>query len=483
MEWAWVIIIALIIVCIILFRNNRDEYVSPIPGKTVWLLWLQGWDTAPWLVKKVAESWTKLNPTWNIELVDSNNLKNYVNIPYINRIDSAAAKSDVIRLSLLATHGGVWADSTLLCMHSLDEWVYDALEPVGFWMYHGRDEGKGPASWFIISTVSSYLIQKWKSVCDVYWSERTVEDEYFWMDALFANLMNSDPKFIEEWKRVPWLWCEDPGQSHMLAGKTQSADPELKRILKENPPYVVKLSRGNNGIDFSETMTDSNAYYAIQCALDDNRPPHKLHDMIDRRNDPGYSESIVVVADCGNMDDINTIRKTTDNEVIVYDKCNFCKTCPGGVKCCPRKNVGREQETWLYFITKNYDRLPKDIIFLPTPLSKHSRQERFEEILKTGKNKYHDGLTIESEENFELPTYEGRQVTRAGTFPFRAWYEEHIGTWDPTQSIVWNGLFKTSRDRLLEKSLNFFKNLHIQTHAGDDLEVSHFLERSMPAIY
>lgn len=471
---------ALLVVYTIITRFRRDEYVSPIPGKTVWLLWLQGWDRAPWLVNKVAESWKKLNPTWNIELVDKDNLKKYVDIPYINRIDSPAAQSDVIRLHLLATHGGVWADSTLLCMHSLDEWIYDALEPVGFWMYHGRDNGAGPASWFIISTVGSYIIQKWKSACDEYWSDKVVEDTYFWMDGLFANLMNSDPKFDEEWKRVPWLWCEDPGQSHMLAEKTQSDDPDLKRILKENPPYVVKLSRGNNGVDFSETMTNSNAYYAIQCA---DGTPRKLHAMIDRRNDPGFSNSLVVVADCGNMEDIKTITKLSDKEVVVYDKCNFCKTCPDGVKCSPRKNVGREQETWLHFTIKNYDRLPKDIIFLPTPLSKHDRLKRFEEIINTNDNKYHDNLTIDSEENFELPTYEGRQVTRAETFPFRAWYEKYIGAWEPTQPIVWNGLFKTTRDRILEKPLHFFKNLHNQTHVADDFEVGHYLERSMPAIY
>jgi mannosyltransferase OCH1-like enzyme len=30
------------------------------------------------------------------------------------------AKSDMIRLHVLSTHGGVWADSTMLCLQPLD---------------------------------------------------------------------------------------------------------------------------------------------------------------------------------------------------------------------------------------------------------------------------------------------------------------------------------------------------------------------------
>ena len=52
--------------------------------KNIFLLWLQGWDKAPWLQKKVLESWEVNNPNWNINLIDQDNIKNYVNdINYI----------------------------------------------------------------------------------------------------------------------------------------------------------------------------------------------------------------------------------------------------------------------------------------------------------------------------------------------------------------------------------------------------------------
>lgn len=479
--WLLITIIVLVII-LVLVLNNKSCYEKEVPGKTIWLLWLQGWDKAPWLQQKVRDSWVKYNPGWNVELVDENNLKRYVDIPYINKVEASAAKSDVIRLSLLNKHGGVWADSTMLCMASLDEWIYDALDPAGIWMYHGGADGQGPASWFIISTTQSYIIKRWKRACDEYWSSRSKEDEYFWMDGLFNKLLKSDAKFAQEWNAVPYLSCDAPGQAHIVAGKTQNNDPELKRIISENPPYAVKLSTRNwDGVLFNENMTDSNAYHAIQEALSSTKPfkPHKME------NKPviGFSDSVVVVADYGNGEDLKKISDVSKSrEMVVYDKKNFCKSAPE-CYCRPRKNVGREQETFLHFVTTHNERLPNDIIFLPTPLDKHERFERYKNILSTGQNIYTANVYLDGEADFELPIYEDREMVRANETPFKKWYETNIGEWVPDTPMVWNGIYKTKRDRILEKPRDFFVNLHNQVKVGNDTEVGHFLERSMTSIY
>ena len=210
--------------------------------KNIFLLWLQGWDKAPWLQREVLESWIINNPDWNVILIDQNNLVNYVNdIDYIydkNKIISPQAKSDIIRLSLLKNHGGVWADSTLLCMQPLSHWVFDAVSKTGIWMYHGHGaylkSDLGPASWFIVSEKNGYLISKWKKACDSFWRRNYKVKDYFWMDGLFKVLLKKDAKFKNEWLKTPFLYCEEIGSSHTLSNYNFGIEDAIEANSEES---------------------------------------------------------------------------------------------------------------------------------------------------------------------------------------------------------------------------------------------------------
>jgi Capsular polysaccharide synthesis protein len=246
-------------------------------NKTIWLLWLQGWDNAPWLIKQVAESWEINNPDWNIEYVTLDNLHEYVcDIDYI--YDEAKKiepqhKADIIRLSLLKNHGGVWADATMLCMQPLDTWIEEAVHPSGLWMYHGHGAGMsckdGPAIWLIVSEKGSVMIDKWKNACDEYWGDRTHADGYFLLDELFRKLHESDSRFRDKWELTPYLYCESKGQAHSLSYNQLILNSQgKKRIFMESPPYALKLSWKvwqDRFPDLSNSeYKDSNGYYAIQ---------------------------------------------------------------------------------------------------------------------------------------------------------------------------------------------------------------------------
>ena len=224
--------------------------------KTIWLLWLSGWNDAPWLALRAAESWRLHNPAWRVVLLTEAKLETHFAVPaYISSaFISPQAKSDIIRLHVLAAHGGVWADATVLCTQPLDNWLHSMLEPAGFWMYHGTGwpppkpashaNTAFPASWFMAAARGSYLARSWKDAADHYWAARTSgADDYFWMDALFRKLLRDDPQFKRLWSRVPYVSCEDHGQSHMFLGavhkRIRNADMAL---LETNPPWVLKLS-------------------------------------------------------------------------------------------------------------------------------------------------------------------------------------------------------------------------------------------------
>jgi Capsular polysaccharide synthesis protein len=254
-------------------------------NKTIWLLWLQGWDNAPWLIKQVAESWEINNPDWNIEYVNLDNLHQYVHdIDYIydeTKNIEPQHKADIIRLSLLENHGGVWADATMLCMQPLDTWVEEAVKPAGLWMYHGHGAGMsckdGPAIWLIVSEKGSLMVNKWKNACDKYWKNRNYADSYFLLDELFRKIHESDIEFKNKWDLAPHLYCESKGQAHSLYQRVRTVDwlslmslnsPSLKKIFLEKPPYALKLSWKEWQEKFSDMNStefkNSNGYYAIQ---------------------------------------------------------------------------------------------------------------------------------------------------------------------------------------------------------------------------
>ena len=43
-----------------------DETIN----KTIWMLWFQGWESAPWLIQNARKSWEIHNTNWNIIFLD-----------------------------------------------------------------------------------------------------------------------------------------------------------------------------------------------------------------------------------------------------------------------------------------------------------------------------------------------------------------------------------------------------------------------------
>lgn len=259
------------------FNTIYEGYTDTPINKIIWILWLQGWENAPWIAQQTVTSWKIQNPGWNVVLISETNLNDYVDdIDYMYKDTiTPQAKSDIIRLALLNKHGGVWADATLLCLEPLDYWIEDSIKASGFWMYHGTGAQmhikEGPASWFIVSKQGSYIIHKWKKACDDYWKERSSTENYFWMDALFKQLYNEDAEFKRQWDMVPYLSCEDSGQSHMFAqGSWKENTESVKQILKTSPPHVLKMwhSRWSDAFPtLNDACKSSNGYYAIQKAI------------------------------------------------------------------------------------------------------------------------------------------------------------------------------------------------------------------------
>lgn len=85
----------------------------------VWIMWWQGEEDMPEIIRLNYDS-VKLNRNGNdVILITSENFQQYVNIPdYILaklRVDALSIThlSDIIRVSILAAHGGLWLDASV----------------------------------------------------------------------------------------------------------------------------------------------------------------------------------------------------------------------------------------------------------------------------------------------------------------------------------------------------------------------------------
>lgn len=98
------------------FSNDDSEFCNRI-----WICWWQGLDNAPELVKRCIDSIQKNSGKYQVTILTDKNYKEFVDIPeWIEEkrkagIITPTNYSDLLRLSLLAKHGGMWLDSTFFC--------------------------------------------------------------------------------------------------------------------------------------------------------------------------------------------------------------------------------------------------------------------------------------------------------------------------------------------------------------------------------
>lgn len=210
--------------------------------KTVWMLWLQGRATAPDLVKACVSSWERMNPGWDVRLLDAQSARLYA--PLVHELDlsrltiTAASLSDLIRLALLHEYGGVWADATLYCNRPLDSWLPEVAAS-GFFAFSRPGPTRPLASWFLAASPRNSLISKWTKLAFDYWQERALTEDYFWVHHLFDELLLTDLGARAAWGAVPRL---SPAGPHQIQALGMASDASVTQSAVDWTTPVFKLT-------------------------------------------------------------------------------------------------------------------------------------------------------------------------------------------------------------------------------------------------
>lgn len=251
-------------------------------NKTIWIYWHQGKGTVPPMVAKCIQSWRDYNPDWQVHVLDAETLADWTTLP--DRIDLSRSDlgvqliSDLVRICLLAEHGGVWVDASVYCDKPVDDWL-PAASCSNFFAFEHPRRDRLLSSWFLASASANPLVVSVRDDMLSFFEQNTFSRQNtaigtilyrvlkfplgltarttrFWFHPITVRLLGIYPYFT----------------LHYLFAQSISRDEELARIWQEVPKFAAdvphKLKHGYK--------MQLSAGEALKFVESDEAPMHKL---------------------------------------------------------------------------------------------------------------------------------------------------------------------------------------------------------------
>jgi hypothetical protein len=145
----------------------------------IYALWDTGRAAAPDLVRRCLDRWEALNPTHELVMLDRAALEAALaDAPAAVRELPIQGASNVLRTQLLAAHGGVWTDATVLPTLPLDDWLPELLEPAGFFAFRKPGPARPLSSWFLAAKPGSAIPPRILREIHAYWDRPRTRGPY-----------------------------------------------------------------------------------------------------------------------------------------------------------------------------------------------------------------------------------------------------------------------------------------------------------------
>ncbi len=211
----------------------------PLP-RLLWIYWAQGWDQAPEQSRLCLASWERHNPDWRVIRLDDTNAGEHADLgTFLDGKDiTVTARSNHLRMRLLARHGGVWVDASTFCSRPLSDWLPGLMQS-GFFAFSRPGPDRVLATWFLAAEPDHPLILRWRDLMERYWRNVDRMDFYHWSHYLFAEGCRSDPLMNALWHDTPQVGADGPHQVQ-FQGERPGADAILGSLAERRVP-VHKL--------------------------------------------------------------------------------------------------------------------------------------------------------------------------------------------------------------------------------------------------
>lgn len=184
---------------------------DPALEDKIWVCWWQGPENAPEIVRASIESIRRNAGSHQVIVVTERNFQEYVSLPswLLERAKSGEIStthlSDILRVSLLAEHGGLWLDSTFFCSGDLEDLVFSKPlfsirrpgylhisvacgEFAGYALACDREHRR------VFATVRDFLLE--------YWRRSHLLIDYLLIDYMIALAQRHDPYIAGSFAKV-----------------------------------------------------------------------------------------------------------------------------------------------------------------------------------------------------------------------------------------------------------------------------------------
>lgn len=213
-------------------------------SNTVFVMWNQGIENAPEIVKRCIESQRKFLPDKKFVFLDENNFKEYAVLPdFIMEKREAglighAHFSDLVRNAILIKNGGYWIDSTVFLT---DGAIFDDIDKLPLFMPSYYYFGFNPEimelnNWLIHSSSNNNMLCLLQELLFAYWKDYDRAQNYF-IYHIMESIVND--YYNEEFKAIPIV---SQAQAHVLATYIYDKFDKDKFDMLKKTTGIHKLS-------------------------------------------------------------------------------------------------------------------------------------------------------------------------------------------------------------------------------------------------
>ena len=216
-------------------------------NEKIWVFWWSGEKEAPEIVKACIKSICRNSNGHEVILLNKDNYTDYVDMPeYVLKkrnqgIISLANFSDILRLSLLSTYGGVWIDATAFISQPIPERVFTDVfytaKKVNFeLLFYSKSRW---CSYFLAGSKKFPLFAFARDCFLQYWEKSNALIDYLFIDYVFGIAYDN---FVEIRKVFDSVEDNNNARGLLMEKINEEYSAQLFCDLSEKETFLSKLS-------------------------------------------------------------------------------------------------------------------------------------------------------------------------------------------------------------------------------------------------